>query len=102
MIPGAAKPPPMAGHSATVHGQSMIIFGGLQKQRSSIGQFSSSNDVWIFDIKSKAAFYLEFGLVIGLFRTVNVQILNGFGIRTTRLRTVSVVQIWDNCPISEL
>jgi F-box protein 42 len=53
MIPGASKPPPMAGHSASVHGQFMIIFGGLQKQRSSIGQFSSSNDVWSFDIKSK-------------------------------------------------
>ena len=52
-IPGAAKPPPIAGHSATVHGQSMIIFGGLQKQRSSIGQFASSNDVWSFNIKSK-------------------------------------------------
>lgn len=46
------KPPPMAGHSATVHGHSMIIFGGLQKQRSSIGQFSSSNDVWSFNIKT--------------------------------------------------
>jgi hypothetical protein len=53
--PGAPKPPPMAGHSATVHGDRMIVFGGLQKQRSSIGQFSSSNDVWIFNVKSKKA-----------------------------------------------
>ena len=52
--PGAPKPPPMAGHSATVHGDRMIVFGGLQKQRSSIGQFSSSNDVWSFDVNSKS------------------------------------------------
>ena len=42
------KPPTMAGHSASVHNGHMIIFGGLQK-RSTIGQFSSSNDVWSFN-----------------------------------------------------
>jgi len=47
------KPPTMAGHSATVHNGTMIIFGGLQKQRNSIGQFSSSNDVWSFNVESQ-------------------------------------------------
>ena len=45
------KPPTMAGHSATVHRGQMIVFGGLQKQRNHIGQFSSSNDVWSFDLE---------------------------------------------------
>ena len=58
------KPPAMAGHSATVHsrvnssgdttGEVMVVFGGLQKQRSNIGQFSSSNDVWCFDLESES------------------------------------------------
>ena len=43
-------PPTMAGHSATVHRGDMIVFGGLQKQRNNIGQFSSSNDVWSFNM----------------------------------------------------
>ena len=47
------KPPAMAGHSATVHADSMVVFGGLHKQRSSIGQFSSSNDVWCFNLESE-------------------------------------------------
>lgn len=47
------KPPTMAGHSASVHKDHMIIFGGLQKQRNNIGQFSSSNDVWSFHINSQ-------------------------------------------------
>jgi hypothetical protein len=29
----------------------MIVFGGLQKQRNNIGQFSSSNDVWSYDLE---------------------------------------------------
>ncbi len=47
------KPPTMAGHSATVHNGHMIVFGGLQKQRNNIGQFSSSNDVWSFHLDSE-------------------------------------------------
>ena len=43
------KPPAMAGHSATVHGRLMVVFGGLHKQRS-IGHYTSSNDVWTFDL----------------------------------------------------
>ena len=49
------KPPTMAGHSASVHNGHMIIFGGLQK-RSTIGQFSSSNDVWSFNTDRYALF----------------------------------------------
>ncbi|XP_059083717.1 F-box only protein 42-like isoform X2 [Tigriopus californicus] len=47
---GVAKPPSMAGHSATVHEDIIVVFGGLQKQRNHIGQFCSSNDVWCFNI----------------------------------------------------
>ena len=46
------RPPAMAGHSATVHGHSMVVFGGLHKQRS-IGHYTSSNDVWLFDLSSR-------------------------------------------------
>jgi F-box protein 42 len=48
------KPPAMAGHSATIHRGKMIVFGGLHKLRSSIGQFSSSNDLWVYDTESKS------------------------------------------------
>ena len=48
----ALRPPTMAGHSATIHRGKLIVFGGLQKQRNSIGQFSSSSDVWSFDLES--------------------------------------------------
>ena len=47
------KPPTMAGHSATVHKGYMVVFGGLQKTRQNIGQFSSSADVWSFHIDSE-------------------------------------------------
>jgi len=44
------QPPAMAGHSATVHHQKMVVFGGLQKQRSSVGQYTVSNDIWVYDL----------------------------------------------------
>jgi F-box protein 42 len=54
VTPGSElKPPTMAGHSATVHRGHMVVFGGLQKQRHSIGQFTSSNDVWSFHLDSQ-------------------------------------------------
>ncbi|GFU55991.1 f-box only protein 42 [Trichonephila clavipes] len=43
--------PPMAGHSATVHGDFMVVFGGVQKQICD-GPFVSTNDIWILDLKS--------------------------------------------------
>jgi len=52
LIEGGDRPPAMAGHSATVHRGSMVVFGGLHKQRS-IGHYTSSNDVWTFDLSSK-------------------------------------------------
>ena len=45
------QPPAMAGHSATVHRDKMIVFGGLQKQRSSVGQYTVSGDVWAYDLE---------------------------------------------------
>lgn len=65
MLPNSSlKPPAMAGHSATVHRvaaagagspaqETMVVFGGLHKQRSSIGHFSSSSDVWCFNLTSE-------------------------------------------------
>ncbi|CAL1301077.1 unnamed protein product [Larinioides sclopetarius] len=43
--------PPMAGHSATVHGDVMVVFGGVQKQICD-GPFVSTSDVWTLDLKS--------------------------------------------------
>ncbi|XP_035230023.1 F-box only protein 42-like [Stegodyphus dumicola] len=43
--------PPMAGHSATVHGDLMVVFGGIQRQISD-GPFLSSNDIWTLDLKT--------------------------------------------------
>ncbi|GFY37074.1 f-box only protein 42 [Trichonephila inaurata madagascariensis] len=43
--------PPMAGHSATVHGDIMVVFGGVQKQICD-GPFVSTSDVWTLDLKS--------------------------------------------------
>ena len=45
------RPPAMAGHSATVHGKLMIVFGGLHKQRS-VGHYTSSNDIWVYNLES--------------------------------------------------
>ena len=51
--PEGLKPPTMAGHSATVHKNRMVVFGGLQKTRNSIGHFTSSSDVWSFHLDSQ-------------------------------------------------
>ena len=52
----SVKPPAMAGHSATIHGDLMVVFGGLHKQRNTIGHFSSSNDVWCYNFNSEWTF----------------------------------------------
>jgi len=49
---GANWPPPTAGHSATLHGDSMVVFGGLQKTQE-VGFFSSSNDIWVYSVTNK-------------------------------------------------
>lgn len=45
------NPPPMAGHSATIHGDKMVVFGGLQKQSNGL-PFASSNDIWVLDLNT--------------------------------------------------
>ncbi|PNF33809.1 hypothetical protein B7P43_G10013 [Cryptotermes secundus] len=46
-------PPAMAGHSATVQGEWMVVFGGLQKTNVLLGQYGSSNDVWCFNLENQ-------------------------------------------------
>ncbi|XP_037807941.1 uncharacterized protein LOC119601217 [Lucilia sericata] len=43
-----SRPPPIAGHSASVHGDIMVIFGGYQI---SDGVNSNSNETWCLDLK---------------------------------------------------
>ncbi|XP_062562572.1 F-box only protein 42 [Armigeres subalbatus] len=43
----AFGPPPMTGHSATVHRNKMIVFGGYQKTMENLG---TSNDIWVLDL----------------------------------------------------
>lgn len=38
-------PPPIAGHSVSVHGEWMVVFGGLQRP-SSVVHSMKSNDIW--------------------------------------------------------
>lgn len=40
-------PPPVTGHSATIHGDSMVVFGGYAQNGDTA---SSSNDVWSLDL----------------------------------------------------
>lgn len=44
-------PPPTAGHSVSVHGQHMVLFGGMQRHDQN-GPLVKSNDVWLLDLKS--------------------------------------------------
>ena len=46
-----SHPPAMAGHSASVHGNVMVVFGGLKAD--SVGHYTISNDVWCFDLESQ-------------------------------------------------
>lgn len=50
--PGEAWPPRSAGHSATIHREKMVVFGGLQKQ-GGIGFFDNSNNTWVYSINEK-------------------------------------------------
>ncbi|XP_071043273.1 F-box only protein 42 isoform X2 [Parasteatoda tepidariorum] len=50
-ITSATSCPAMAGHSATVHGDLMVVFGGLQRQTCD-GPFQNSSDVWTLDLKT--------------------------------------------------
>lgn len=44
-------PPPTAGHSVSVHGHHMVVFGGLQRP-STVVHSTKSNDVWQLDLES--------------------------------------------------
>lgn len=41
--------PPMAGHSATVRNDSMLVFGGLCASAGSYNNYEATNNLWIFD-----------------------------------------------------
>uniref|UniRef100_A0A182FB98 Uncharacterized protein n=1 Tax=Anopheles albimanus TaxID=7167 RepID=A0A182FB98_ANOAL len=40
-------PPPMTGHSATVHRNKMVMFGGYVKQQENL---HTTNDIWVLDL----------------------------------------------------
>lgn len=42
-------PPPMTGHSASIHNDSMVVFGGYT---CTDGQATSTNDIWSLDLRS--------------------------------------------------
>lgn len=42
--------PAMAGHSASIIGHQMIVFGGLKTEVNTSSPFSSSNDIWILNL----------------------------------------------------
>jgi len=50
--PDFCWPPPSAGHSATLHGKKMVVFGGLQKERA-VGFFNSSDNLWVLNVETK-------------------------------------------------
>lgn len=52
LIESRSHCPPLAGHSACIMGDEMIVFGGLQNETNFPTPFSSSNDVWVFNLKS--------------------------------------------------
>lgn len=45
-------PPPMTGHSATVHRGKMVVFGGYCGFAQNEGAAASSNDVWSLDLNT--------------------------------------------------
>ncbi|XP_063849424.1 F-box only protein 42-like [Scylla paramamosain] len=47
------SPPPTAGHSASMHGSIMVVFGGLQKLERT---FASTNDVFCLDLVQQCWF----------------------------------------------
>nr|CAD7449817.1 unnamed protein product [Timema bartmani] len=47
----STEPPAMAGHSATIQGHLMVVFGGLHKTGDH-GIRTNSNDVWCYDIEN--------------------------------------------------
>lgn len=52
LINATNTPPPMAGHSACVKGDEMVVFGGLVMSAVQNDQIQCSNDLWVLDIPS--------------------------------------------------
>lgn len=52
LINASNCPPPMAGHSACIKDNEMIVFGGLVMTAAQNYQIQCSNDVWVLDIPS--------------------------------------------------
>lgn len=52
LINASNSPPPMAGHSACVRDDEMVVFGGLVLSTANSHQIQCSNDVWVLDIPS--------------------------------------------------
>ena len=52
LVASEERPPAMAGHSASLHAGAMVVYGGLHKQRS-VGHYTSSSDVWTFQLESR-------------------------------------------------
>ncbi|CAG4944051.1 unnamed protein product [Colias eurytheme] len=50
LINTSNPPPPMAGHSACIKGDEMVVFGGLVMSAAQNFQIQCSNDVWVLDI----------------------------------------------------
>ncbi|XP_049880127.1 F-box only protein 42 [Pectinophora gossypiella] len=50
LINASNAPPPMAGHSACMNGDEMIVFGGLVMSAAQNYQIQCSNDLWVLDI----------------------------------------------------
>lgn len=44
-------PPPIAGHSVSVHGEWMVVFGGLQRPCSVVHSMKS-NDIWKLNLET--------------------------------------------------
>lgn len=44
-------PPPTAGHSVSVHGEWMVVFGGLQRPCSDVHS-TKSNEIWKLNLES--------------------------------------------------
>lgn len=45
-------PPPMAGHSACIKGDEMVVFGGLNMSAAQNYQIQCSNDVWVLNLST--------------------------------------------------
>ncbi|XP_072936955.1 F-box only protein 42 [Epargyreus clarus] len=52
LVTATNPPPPMAGHSACIKGDEMVVFGGLVMSAAQNYQIQCSNDIWVLDIST--------------------------------------------------